>query len=381
MSILNVTVVGAGGRAGAHFPIIRKLSDKYRLIGVCDIDEERAKNIASSMGANAYTDFEKMLDKEKPDVCLIATQAESHHAIGRILAERKINIITETPIALTMPCADLMIESAKKNNVLLEVSENVRRWPHERLKRLIAESGIIGEIKEFYLSYTSGSYHGISGIRNILGSEAVSISGGEFLNDENVREVGHIEWSNGITGKYEYNKSRGNYWEIIGTKGAIKGQQLHLYDGDKKLNIITEVAGEGNGKTIKKCHVETEPPIIWENPYQNYPLPGADEVSVAEVWCSLYEGVVNGKKLDYGGENGKKDMELLIAIRESATKNGQKVSLPLKGVAEIEKLIHSEFEKVYGVNMPDMGLEHLRQKYTLPGALREIMYYGKVLSS
>ena len=103
MSILNVAVIGAGGRAGAHFPIIRKLNDKYRLIAVCDIDEEKAKSIASNMGGKAYTSFEEMLSKEKPDVCLIATQAESHHAIGRILAERKINIITETPIALTMP--------------------------------------------------------------------------------------------------------------------------------------------------------------------------------------------------------------------------------------------------------------------------------------
>lgn len=380
MSILNVTVIGAGGRAGAHFPIIRKLSDKYKLIGVCDIDEERAKNIASSMGANAYTDFEKMLDKEKPDVCLITTQAESHHAIGCVLAERKINIITETPIALTVPCANLMIESAKKNNVLLEVSENVRRWPHERLKRLIVERGIIGKVKEFYLSYTSGSYHGISGIRAILGSEAVSVTG-EFPDDENVRERGIIEWSDGITGKYEYNKSKGNYWEIIGTEGAIRGSVLNLNNGDKKLNIVTEVSGEGDRKTVKRSYVETEPQIVWESPYQNYPLPGVDEVAVAEVWCSLYNGVVNGKKLDYGGENGKKDVELLIAIRESATKDGEKVFLPLKGVTKIEKLIHSEFQKVYGVYMPEMGIEHLKQKYTLPGALREIMYYGRTLPS
>ena len=380
MSILNVAVIGAGGRAGAHFPIIRKLNDKYRLIAVCDIDEEKAKSIASNMGGKAYTSFEEMLSKEKPDVCLIATQAESHHAIGRILAERKINIITETPIALTMPCADLMINIAKKNGVLLEVSENVRRWPHERLKRLIVEKGIIGKVKEFYLSYTSGSYHGISGIRAILGSEAVSVSG-EFPNDENIREVGYIEWSDGITGKYEYNKARGNYWEIIGTEGAIRGRELHLYNGNKKLNIITDISGEGDNKTLKKCYVETEPQIVWESPYQNYPLPGPDEVSVAEVWCSIYEGIINGKKLDYGGENGKKDMELLIAIRESATKKGEKVSLPLKGITEIEKLIHSEFEKVYGVYMPDMSIEHLKQKYTLPGALREIMYYGKVLAS
>ena len=157
MAILKTVVVGTGGRSRAHLPIIRILSDKYKLTAVCDIDEDRSKAVASEMGVNAYTDIELMLDKEKPDVCLIATQAESHHVVAQALANRKVNILTETPIALTVPCADIMIKSAQKNGVLLEVSENVRRWPHERLKRMIVEQGLIGDVSEFYLSYTSGS--------------------------------------------------------------------------------------------------------------------------------------------------------------------------------------------------------------------------------
>jgi predicted dehydrogenase len=39
MTILNAAVVGPGGRARAHLPIIRLLSDKYRLVAVCDVDE------------------------------------------------------------------------------------------------------------------------------------------------------------------------------------------------------------------------------------------------------------------------------------------------------------------------------------------------------
>lgn len=373
MTILNTAVVGSGGRAGAHFPVIRRLSDKYKLTAVCDIDEERAKAVAAEMKANPYSDLEEMLDKEKLDVCLIATQAESHHAIARVLAERKINIITETPIALTMPCADMMIKAASENGVLLEVSENARRWPHERLKRIIVERGLIGDVTEFYLSYTSGSYHGISAVRAILRSEAQSVVG-EFPDEDNVRERGLIEWSDGIRGKYEYNKSRGNYWEIIGSKGAIRGNQLHLYEGDRKLNIITETIGD----KVKRAYVQTEPEVSWENPLQDYILPGADDVAVADAWCSLYNGVVHGKRLDYGGKNGRKDIELLMAIRESAAKGGEKISLPLTEITGREKLIHSEFEKAYGVDMLKMDL---KQKYTLPGNLRELMYYGKISGS
>jgi len=378
MKILRTTVIGTGGRSRAHLPIIRILSDKFKLVAICDIDEERSNAVATEFGVNGYTDIEKMLSTEKPDVCLIATQAESHHVIAQVLAEKKIHILTETPIALTVPCANKMIESAEKNGVLLEVSENVRRWPHERLKRVIADAGILGEIKEFYLSYTSGSYHGISGIRNILASEAISVVG-EFPQEEEVRERGFIEWSKGIKGVYEYNKSKNNYWEIIGTKGVLKGGELHLNEGDKKLKIITETVNLAESKTVSRSYVETDPPIVWENPMKNYALQGADEVAVANAWISLYDGIVNDKPLDYGGENGKKDVELLMAIRGSATENGKKISLPLTTATEHEKILHSEFKNVYGIDIMDLTLDHLRKKYTLPDRLREFMYYGRIL--
>lgn len=375
MKVLNTTVIGTGSRAGVHLPIINILHDKYRLIAVCDVDEDKAKTVAQKYNVIGYTDLNEMLDKEKPDVCLIATQAESHHVIARVLAERKIHILTETPIAVTVPCADLMIKTAKENGVFLEVSENVRRWPHERLKRKIVESGIIGDIKEFYLSYTSGSFHGVSGIRAILGTEAVSVVG-EFPDDDVVLERGTIQWSEGINGIYEYNKSRGNYWEIIGTKGSIKGNSLYI--GELKYEIMIETTGEGPNRTIKRSYVKTEPEISWESPFQNYSLPEEDYVAVANAWCSLYESIVDGEPLDYGSKNAKKDIELIIAIRGSAAENGKRLNIPLTEMNKYEKILHSEFKKNYGIDILDLTLDHLKKKYTLSGSLRELMYYGRV---
>ena len=376
MTILNAAVVGPGGRARSHLPIIRLLADKYRLVAVCDVDEEQAKAVAAETGANAYTDMEAMLDKEELDVCLIATQAESHHVIAQVLAERKVNIITETPIALTLPCIDEMIDAARENGVLLEVSENARRWPHERLKQKIVESGLIGDVREFYLSYTSGSYHGMAAIRAILGTEAQSVAS-EFPDEEDVRERAAIKWRNGVSGKYEFNRARGNYWEIIGSKGAIRRNELHLYEGDRRLEIITETVGKDSESTVKRAYVQTEPELTWESHLQGYALPAADNVAVADAWCSLYDGVVHGKQLDYAGENARKDVELLLAIRESASEGGKTVAIPLTEVTGHEELIHTEFEKVYGIDMLGLSLQHLKQKYTLPGRLKDVLYQGR----
>ena len=41
-------------------------------------------------------------------------------------------ILCETPITVTLPTADLIIERAKANNVKLEIAENYYRVPRER---------------------------------------------------------------------------------------------------------------------------------------------------------------------------------------------------------------------------------------------------------
>lgn len=117
--------MGLGGRARAHVSTLLKLHDKYALTALCDIDESRLRAVAENVRAKPYVDVEKMINKEKLDVCLIGVQAEGHHIVAKALAERGIHILTETPIAITTSCADQMIEAARESGVLLEVSENV----------------------------------------------------------------------------------------------------------------------------------------------------------------------------------------------------------------------------------------------------------------
>lgn len=381
MAILKAAVIGTGNRAQAHLAVVPTLVDRYRLVAVCDIDGEKARAAAAGAGAAAsYTDIEEMLDRETPDVGLVAVQAEIHHAVARILAGRKVHILTETPIALTVPCADAMVRAARENGVFMEVSENARRWPHERLKRKIVEAGLLGKVREFYLSYTSGSYHGIAAVRAILGSEPKSVAG-EFPDQPNVRERGKIEWSDGIQGVYEYNSDRKNYWEIIGEKGALRGMELHLFEGDRKLSISTQTAGEGPSKRVTRACVPTDPEIAYHSPHQAYALPSADSVAVADAWCSLHDAVVLGARPGYGGEDARRDIELLMAVRESASRGGRRVALPLIDITGHERLIHEEFAKVYDADILDLQPRHLKRKYDLPGRLRELMYYGRILTA
>jgi len=378
MSHLKAGIIGVGARAQSHIPTLLKLRDKYRLVAVCDVDAARVKSIAEETGAKPYTDIEEMLDKEKLDACLIAVQAEGHHIIAKTLAERGIHTLTETPIAITVACADQMIKASRENDVVLEISENVPRWPHERVKQKVVAANILGKVKGFYLSYTSGSYHGIAAIRSILKTEAESVVG-EFPPKDSVLERAEILLRNGVRGIYEFNRERGNYWEITGTKGALRGIELHIFEGDQRLQIQTEKVEVDGELKISGAKVATQPEISFQNPLGGYVLADYDSVAVADAWISLYEAVVNSKPLTYGAENARKDVELLMAIRESESRSGVRVDLPLKAAVEHEKLIHMEFAKVYGLDPLDMSLKHLKIRYALPERLRELMYYGRIL--
>ncbi|MDE2999242.1 MAG: Gfo/Idh/MocA family oxidoreductase [Gemmatimonadota bacterium] len=373
MAILNAAIIGLGVRSRAHLAVLPVLPDRYRLAGVCDIDAERAQAVADQTGAKAYTDLQTMLDSESLDVALIAAQPEIHHPIARMLAECRVHILSETPIAHTLPCADMMIRAAEDNGVFLEVSENARRWPRERLKQKIVSEGLIGNVREFYVSYTSGSYHGISAIRSILGSEPRSVSG-TFPDAREVRERGVIRWSDTIGGTYEHNVERKNYWEVIGSDGAIRGMELNLYRGDRKLAIVSGASATGQTGMIHRSSVDTQPAVVWESPLKAYTLPDEDSIAVAEAWCSLYDAVVRGAALEYGAHNARSDIEVLMAVRESAGREGIWVDLPLEGMTDHEKRIHSAFEEIYGVDLLDLTPHHPAQRGSLPPRLRELLY-------
>ncbi|MEM2756363.1 MAG: Gfo/Idh/MocA family oxidoreductase [Candidatus Bathyarchaeia archaeon] len=377
LRLLNVGIVGAGSRARSHISVLLKLRDKYRLVAVCDVDVLRAKSVADNVGVKAYDDLEKMLSEEKLDACLIAVQAEGHHVVANTLAQKGIHILTETPIAITVACADYMIKAARENGVLLEVSENVPRWPQERLKQKIVADGILGEVKSFYLSYVSGSYHGIAAIRSILKSEVKSVVG-VFPPLDSILEKAEINLLNGITGVYEFNRNRGNYWEINGTEASLKGSELCFRNGQTfKISIETSVV-DGCLRVVG-AKVSTKPELFLQTPLSIYPLTDYDEVAIADAWISLYNAIVYGKPLNYGFENAKRDLEVLMAIRESEMLNGVRVDLPLEGITTYEKTVHEEFAKVYGLDPLELNPQHLKTKYVLPKRLWDLMYYGRVL--
>ena len=353
MKKLKIAVVGTGGRARAHLSTVPKLEPIYQLVGVCDIDESRAAEVAQQMSVSGYTDIETLIEAESPDLILITVPPDGHHVITEIAASNGVHVITETPISTTLPCADRMIDAAARYGVKLEVAENVWRWPHERLKRQIVDAGLIGEITHAHLWYASGSYHGMNAIRTLVQSEPVRVVGHAKEIGGTSWEVGIVEFENGVSLVYELpTRRRGNYWEIDGTEGAIVGNELLLYrEAGTETYPIQTITTEVDGvSVVDHARVDTDPPIIWDNPLKTFGLADADDVARGTELYSIYRAIVEGVEPEYGALNGRTDQEILITIRESARNGGKPIDLPLTEITGYEENMHQEYSEKYGVH-------------------------------
>ena len=182
--MLDIAVVGAGNRGAAHLDTIARLRDLYRLVGVCDARDERRTWAAETYGVPVFDHPVALLERARPQVVAVVVPPDAHHLVTAAAAARGCHVLVETPIATTLAMADHMIDSCRRagqragrgagpggqgtgerkerQEVVLEVAENVWRFPQERLKRLAVEAGLIGEVAQVHLWYRSGSYHGMS---------------------------------------------------------------------------------------------------------------------------------------------------------------------------------------------------------------------------
>lgn len=146
MKKIRVGVIGCGSIAEiAHFPAIKKFPE-VKLVAVCDINEETAKNTCIKWEAKAYyTDYNKMLSKADLDAVVIATPNVFHHEQALAVAKAGLPLLIEKPLAMTNKQGWDIVEAFDKTKTKIAVGCDRRFWlQNEYAKQLICE-GYIGE--------------------------------------------------------------------------------------------------------------------------------------------------------------------------------------------------------------------------------------------
>lgn len=370
MQRLRIAILGAGtGRGQSWQSTLRKLSERsdlYDFCAVCEVIEERARQNAERWGVKPYTSLTAMLAEEKLDVLLNGVSSDSNPMAVGLAAKHGVHPITEIPIAPTLRIADYMVQTCERHRVKLEVTEQVFLWAREQLKRKIIESGIIGEVTHARLWYTNkADYHGINAVRMLLPGEATRVLGysgkvrvphfvgyeGELV-QEDWWDTAIIEFDSGVVCLFE-DPPRGRMssrWDIEGTLGQLVGNDLYIGSVERATHYpflyeYTTIDGE---KVLDHLRVETDPPIVFENPYKKYGAADDDEVARMELLVGFHRAITQDTAPTYGAANARKDLEILFALRESARRNNTWVELPLTAPTALEEELEADFLRLYG---------------------------------
>ena len=385
MSKLNIALVGAGRRgAGAHLPVIAKLKDVYNLVAICDIDEAAATGYAKQYGATPYTNVRDLVAHEELDVVDITVPGVAHHAIGCFMADAGIHILCETPIAVTLPTTDLMIERAKANNVKLEVAENYYRAPRERFLSKVIEADIIGEVARIYRIFYEGGYHGMSMLRLRAGGEPKSALGItqttpvipiiDRMKRHHTNEnwsLGFIEFDNNATALMVYSnviharslgRGQTGISQIDGSKGTIVGEDIYVTPADELQSGAKGVAHRPKRTTIDVDGVNVietielqlpEQTVTWENPFKDYPL-SEGQIAVADELLSIATAIHNDTEPEYGTARARQDQEMNIAMSESSNRSRETLTFPLTALTTTEQRTHESYQQQYGHPIEDI---------------------------
>lgn len=385
MSKLNIALIGAGRRgAGAHLPVIAKLKDVYNLVAICDIDKEAATRYAKEYGATPYTNVRDLIAHEELDVVDVTVPGVAHHAICCFMADAGVHILCETPIAVTLPTTDLMIERAKANKVKLEIAENYYRAPRERFLSKVIAADIIGDVARIYRIFYEGGYHGMSMLRLRAGGEPKSALGItqttpvipiiDRMKRHHTNErwsLGFIEFNNNATALMVYSnviharslgRGQTGISQIDGSKGTIVGEDIYVTPADELQSGAKGVPYRPKRTTIDVDGVNVteaielqlpDQTVTWENPLKNYPL-SESQIAVADELLSIATAIQNDTEPEYGAARARQDQEMNIAMIESGNRSRETLIFPLTALTTTEQDIHENYQQQYGHPIEDI---------------------------
>jgi len=142
---LGVAVIGTGFWGKNHARVYKEL-ESTELIAVCDVNPERAKNIANQFGVEAYTSTSRMLKNNRIEAVNICTWSTKLAREALKALKMKKHVLVEKPMATNTKQAQKLIEIAEENSVCLTVGFLMRFIPGLQKIREAIKSKKIGDI-------------------------------------------------------------------------------------------------------------------------------------------------------------------------------------------------------------------------------------------
>lgn len=338
--VLNFAIVGCGRIASRHADAIWARGDS-RLVGVCDVGEQRAARMATQYGCEAYTDYEKMLSRSDLDVVCVCTPSGLHAANAIQAAKAGKHVIVEKPMALTLKDADALEQACRDAGVKLTVVLQNRYNAAMRRLREAAEAGKLGKLllatvtvrwyrpQEYYSgdnwhgtwamdggALMNQAIHHLDALQWMMGDvESVFAYTATLAHDMEAEDtgVGVVRFQGGSLGSIE--GSTITYPANIEGSLAVFGQKGSIKIGGNSLDRIAFWKVEGE--------VEHEQEILRR---QELDPPPSRFLSHSLVLDDMVKAIREDRQPATNGVEGRKSLALVLALYQSA-REGREVRM------------------------------------------------------
>jgi len=123
---IRVAVVGAGEFGRNHARVYKQLP-QAELVGVVDINSERAATVAAEFGTTALPGIGALAGRV--DAVSLAVPTALHSNIGCALLRQDIDVLVEKPMAASLSEADELIAAARESRRVLQIGHLERFNP------------------------------------------------------------------------------------------------------------------------------------------------------------------------------------------------------------------------------------------------------------
>ena len=298
-----------------------------RLVGVCYIDEARARRTAEACGARYATDLRVWLADDEVEAVFVATPTGLHAKIALEALDAGKHVLTTKPMEASIAACDEMIARAEQKQRLLGVDFNRRFSEHANTLRHAVANGHFGRLLSgtcsLKIQRKMGYFRQSGGWRGTR-----KLDGGGVLSNQAIHHIDELAFTVGIPAKV-----RCDIWtQNHDIEAEDLGSAAWLYE---------------NGLVITLSATSSYPHRTW---YHHYELEGTDgayfqarggpfgnldtrwfsdgawtetpPAQVASPWrngCDNFAAALRtGAKLTCSGRDGRRSQAVLDAMYRSA---------------------------------------------------------------
>src|SRR5947207_6955481 len=127
-------------------------SGRCRIVALCDADsstlEVATEQVTDRSGdkPKSYADYRELLDKEKPDIAIIATPDHWHALQTIAVLKAGSHVFVEKPTGHTLNESRGMLRAARASGRVVQVGLHRRIGPHHVSGMKFLKSGAVGEV-------------------------------------------------------------------------------------------------------------------------------------------------------------------------------------------------------------------------------------------